>query len=469
MNHQTRRISSVFLVPFVMLSVSTQAWGQVENETFKIRSVGSTAQEFGYSLAIDGGFVAVGAPRDTTDAESSGAVYLFDLEAGEQLMKFLANDGQRNNRLGDSVAMSDGLLAAGAPQINVIGGETGHVYLYNADPGSPNFGDQIAILSADDGANGDGFGTAVVMGNGVAAVGAPFDDDNGTSSGSVYFFDVDPLSPNFGDQIVKVLAENAASQDEFGFSLAIDTGLLVVGAWNKTAFSGAAYVFDADPLSPGFGDQLTQLVGEGVFGAAEFGRAVSIDDHIAAIGARRSGNGGVHLFDVDPMSPNFGSQTMKINVSFNDAPGFFGHSVAINAGTVAVGSPLGNANGFGAGVAFLFDAISGEKIAHYLPSDGASFGQFGFSAGIDDGGAVVIGAMGGIAADGLQGSAYVFDGPPFVCAADLTDDGELNFFDVSVFLTFFGLNDPIADFNADGEFNFFDVSAFLAAFAAGCP
>lgn len=55
------------------------------------------------------------------------------------------------------------------------------------------------------------------------------------------------------------------------------------------------------------------------------------------------------------------------------------------------------------------------------------------------------------------------------CAPDLTGDGELNFFDVSAFLSAFANGDAVADFTGDGEFNFFDVSAFLAAFGAGCP
>lgn len=55
------------------------------------------------------------------------------------------------------------------------------------------------------------------------------------------------------------------------------------------------------------------------------------------------------------------------------------------------------------------------------------------------------------------------------CPADLTGDGELNFFDVSAFLNAFTAMDPVADFTGDGEFNFFDVSAFLSAFTTGCP
>jgi Subtilase family len=55
------------------------------------------------------------------------------------------------------------------------------------------------------------------------------------------------------------------------------------------------------------------------------------------------------------------------------------------------------------------------------------------------------------------------------CDADLTGDGELNFFDVSAFLTAFSALDPLADFTGDGLYNFFDVSAFLTAFSEGCP
>jgi hypothetical protein len=55
------------------------------------------------------------------------------------------------------------------------------------------------------------------------------------------------------------------------------------------------------------------------------------------------------------------------------------------------------------------------------------------------------------------------------CPPDLTGEGDLNFLDVSAFLTAFANQEPAADFNPDGNFNFLDVSAFLAQFADGCP
>lgn len=56
------------------------------------------------------------------------------------------------------------------------------------------------------------------------------------------------------------------------------------------------------------------------------------------------------------------------------------------------------------------------------------------------------------------------------CAADLNDDGALDFFDLSQFLDYFAALDPRADLaEPEGTFDFFDVSAYLAAFSAGCP
>ncbi len=55
------------------------------------------------------------------------------------------------------------------------------------------------------------------------------------------------------------------------------------------------------------------------------------------------------------------------------------------------------------------------------------------------------------------------------CRADLNADGDLDFFDISTFLTAFGVQDPIADFTNDGQFDFFDIAGFLSAFESGCP
>ena len=59
-------------------------------------------------------------------------------------------------------------------------------------------------------------------------------------------------------------------------------------------------------------------------------------------------------------------------------------------------------------------------------------------------------------------------GSPY-CPADLVFDNELDFFDVSEFISRYAAGDPSADFNGDGDLNFFDVSSFLVYFSFDCP
>jgi len=59
----------------------------------------------------------------------------------------------------------------------------------------------------------------------------------------------------------------------------------------------------------------------------------------------------------------------------------------------------------------------------------------------------------------------LFDPPTNV---DFNNDGTLDFFDISAFLTLFSNNDPQADITNDNQFDFFDISAFLSAFSSGC-
>lgn len=65
--------------------------------------------------------------------------------------------------------------------------------------------------------------------------------------------------------------------------------------------------------------------------------------------------------------------------------------------------------------------------------------------------------------------AIEYQADTMVCLVDFTGDGQLNFFDVSAFLSAYQGADPIADLNGDGLFNFFDVSSFLVGYNAGCP
>ncbi|MEZ6163457.1 MAG: GC-type dockerin domain-anchored protein [Phycisphaerales bacterium] len=110
------------------------------------------------------------------------------------------------------------------------------------------------------------------------------------------------------------------------------------------------------------------------------------------------------------------------------------------------------------GVTYAFAPLPGSPIIDAGATDEfPAFDQLGYNRLADgDGDLMAKPDMGAFEAEG-------------VCPADLTGDGVLNFFDVSVFLSAYNAMNPAADFTGDGAFNFFDVSAFLNAYNAGCP
>jgi hypothetical protein len=133
----------------------------------------------------------VGAPWDDDKGDDSGAVYLYTLNRtsntwGDE-QKIVASDGVAYANFGVSVAMSGtGHLLVGAPDDDDKGSDSGAVYLYTLGSTSNTWGDEQKIV-ASDGAAYDYFGHAVALsGTGHLLVGAPWDDDMGSWSGSVY-------------------------------------------------------------------------------------------------------------------------------------------------------------------------------------------------------------------------------------------------------------------------------------------
>lgn len=51
--------------------------------------------------------------------------------------------------------------------------------------------------------------------------------------------------------------------------------------------------------------------------------------------------------------------------------------------------------------------------------------------------------------------------------ADMNNDDDLNYFDVTLFLQYYFAQDPRAELNGDGAFNFYDIILFISSFSRG--
>lgn len=378
-----------------LLALSGPASGQI-NEHFKLLpSDGAADDTFGISTAIDGGRVAVGAYRADDAGINSGSAYLFAASTGVQLLELHPTGAQAGDGFGFSVAMDGDLVAVGAPFAAAGGVNAGAAYLFDAATGV-----QLATYLPVDGAAGDEFGYAVALENGIVIVGAKRDDDQGQDSGSVYLFDA--LS---GVPITKLMASDGSANYNFGEAIDVDGGILVVGAhWANglSLFSGAAYLFD---VTTGVELHKIQAVDGGAFDF--FGASVAIDDGVVVVGARNDDphgkeSGSAYLFDAST-----GAQTVKLDASSGSIFEQFGAAVAIDKGLVAVTADQDNDEGFSAGSVYLFD-VSGSELARLFASDAAPLDELGSAVAVTNG-VVVVGATGSDALGSSSGAAYVFD------------------------------------------------------------
>ena len=150
------------------------------------------------------------------------------------------------------------------------------VFLVRAEDADAPFATQVAKLIADDGAVADYFGYSVAYSDGIAVVGAYNDDDKGSNSGSAYVFEMsDSSDATSWTKVKKLTPDDGAKQDYFGCSVAISDGTIVVGAYaddDKGSGSGSAYVFEKSDSSDATSwTQVEKLTADDGAWAASFG------------------------------------------------------------------------------------------------------------------------------------------------------------------------------------------------------
>ncbi|MBN1825989.1 MAG: PQQ-binding-like beta-propeller repeat protein [Candidatus Eisenbacteria bacterium] len=145
---------------------------------------------FGNALAISGDTLLVGAYWDGESAP--GVAYLFDLSTGELIRELVPSEPEGGGDwFGSSVALSGNYALVGASQQGYGTELPGFACVFDITTGQ-----ELWKLTASDRANDDNFGVSVAIQGPTALVAADMNDDNGTNSGSAYFYE--PISPSTG-------------------------------------------------------------------------------------------------------------------------------------------------------------------------------------------------------------------------------------------------------------------------------
>lgn len=160
-----------------------------------------------------------------------------------QQAKLTASDAAADDLFGRSVALHGGTALIGAAGVDVGGQEdAGAAYVFTYDGTSWS---EQAKLTASDAAAGDWFGLSVALQGSTALIGAPGADVGGQAgAGAAYVFTYDGAS---WSEEAEFTASDAAANDWFGVSVALQGGTALVGAVFADAGgqedAGAAYVF----------------------------------------------------------------------------------------------------------------------------------------------------------------------------------------------------------------------------------
>jgi len=263
-------------------------------------------------------------------------------------------------------------------------------------------------LLASDGEDGDHFGT-VALGPDVAAIGASSDDH---AKGSVYLFGE---AGGAWIEQDKLAASDGAPDDNFGSSISLSGGRIVVGAWlddDLGSQSGSVYVYEPDAQSPtGFGEVKLHASDGGP--DQWFGMSVATSGNRIAVGAQGDDDGGYAAGAAYVFRLEAGAWVQEAKLLSADLQAFdiFGASVAITSRRVAVGALGAQSGGVRTGAVYVFRQRSGGWVeeAKLVAGDPDELDFLGTSVAITrDGRRVVAGAAGDDGSAPEAGAAYVF-------------------------------------------------------------
>lgn len=358
--------------------------GAVFEQAAYVKASNTDANDVFYEVAIDGKTLVVGAPDEGSAARG-------------------VNGDDTNNDAEES----------------------GAAYIFERDADGWT---QTAYLKSSNAFSGDHFGESVAVSDDVVVIGARWESTNGPvggpldpdslGSGAAYVFE---RSGGTWVETAYLKASDARKEQGFGFSVSIDGDTITVGA----AFEPSIYVFEraggtwveTEKVPVGLATSVVHAYSEGTL-AVESGESVDVFEKVDGEWTRVT-----TLTSANPTTRPY-----------------FGESIAIAGGIIAVGAPGddsastgvdGDPNDDGAtdsGAVYIFEKRVGEwtQAAYLKASNTGSLGfeLLGDAFGIDVavvGGRVVVGASGEASAatgvDGDQasddapgsGAAYVFD------------------------------------------------------------
>ncbi len=211
------------------------------------------------------------------------------------------------------------------------------------------------------------------------------------------------------NELTKLTAADASTNDEFGCSVSMDGDTVIIGAQrdriNQSNDAGSAYVFI---MSQGIWNQQAKLVAFDVTASDNFGSSVAVLGDTAIVGADgkdlpATNAGAAYVFI---RSETTWSPQAKLVAPDAGSLDRFGCSIAIENDIAIIGATGANGVSSNSGAAYVYvrTGTNWTQQAKLISPDGQAGDQFGCSVALS-GNTAIIGAY---SDDGLDGSAYIY-------------------------------------------------------------
>jgi len=340
---------------------------------------------FGYAVDIDGDYIVVGAYGEDDDVNGNnnlskaGSAYIFKNNAGiwAQTQKIIANDRASNDEFGWSVAINGNTLVVGAHLededengLNTIY-HAGSAYIFELNTGTGVWsqsqkivgGSRAADLTYPNGGNAgedvsDLFGHSVAISGDYLVVGSlnhDWDETNTISTlngGAIYIFE-----KNLGiwSEMKKIVNSDVQISDRFGATVSIDSNFIAAGSYsedysltgtNYMPNSGAVYICKRD--AGGNWTEQQKLVAPTRNTGDRFGWSVALDSVFLIVGANEDNDnrnetnplvdaGAAHIFKRNNATGTY-SHLQKLDASDRDSLDLFGNAVGLEGTTIIIGA-----------------------------------------------------------------------------------------------------------------------------------
>jgi len=339
---------------------------------------------YGSSVAAGSRWLFVGVPEESDAGVATGVVYSYDRqdlsEANQRpASRLIHPDSREAYQFGAAIAFCDSVLVVGAPGAESINGQSNagvEAVFHRQSAGWNSLGGAVGLNAT----GGDQLGYSVSVDGEFLVAGAPLDSVNGmVGAGSVHLYRRDANTVTRWNFVKVIPAGDVQIGANFGTAVDIDGDVMVVGApgWDSR---GAVYVFHRNEGGADAWGQVKRIDLPFILNGDDFGAAVALEDGLLVVGAPGDNIGPAIDAGIGYVFSRHVGGTS--NWGFLDAFGkpaavsfeFFGAAVDVSEGLILVGAPLADETGASSGGGYLFSRPSGGATWEYL--DTLSLNQF---------------------------------------------------------------------------------------------